>query len=332
MTHTEIISSLKKGDFKPIYFLSGEESFYIDEISNYIANNCLKEEDRGFNQSILYGTKDLKVEEIIAEAKQFPFGSERRVVLVREAQNVLKIEELEKYVVNPQPTTILVICYKGKSLDKRKKFAKALIKNHIVFESKSIYENKIPDWINNYISSKGFSITNKACMILSESLGANLSKIVNEIKKLMLLIKEGEEITSELIEQHIGVSKDFNIFEFQNSLGERNSYKSNKIAKYFVANSKEYPLPKILGSLFNYFQKLITFHSLKRKGDAASILGVHPFFIKDYEKAARSYTTNQLINIFSLLKEYDLRSKGINNKNVSSGELLKELVIKILRS
>lgn len=331
MNYKEIISEIKNKNFHPVYFLMGEEPFYIDKITDYISENILLPEEKEFNQTVLYG-KDIEVAQIIAESKQFPFGAEKRVVIIKEAQNIKNIEELENYIDNPLPSTILVICYKYKKLDKRKKFGKNLSKKALLFESKNLYDNQVPDWIAKYLSEKGTQIEEKAAFMLTEFLGTQLSNISNELDKLMLIVKNDKKITAEIVEKNIGISKDYNIFEFQQALGKKDILNSNRIANHFAANPKNHPFVVTLGMLFSYFQKLMTYHSLKDKSkeNVASVLKINPFFVQQYSSAARNYSQTKLFNIFSFLKQYDLKSKGVNNSSTKDGDLLKELVYKIL--
>ena len=331
MNYKEIISSISNKDFHPVYFLMGEEAFYIDKISDYISDNVLESQEKEFNQSVLYG-KEVDVAQIIAEAKQFPFGATHRVVIVKEAQNIKNIDELESYLDNPQPSTILVICYKYKKLDKRKKFTKSLVKKALLFESKKLYDNHVPDWITKYLSKKGYKIEEKAAFMLAEFLGIELSNISNELDKLMVIVKKEEKITANIIEKNIGISKDYNIFEFQQALGKKDILKSNQIVNHFSANPKAHPLVVTLGMLFSFFQKLMTYHSIKdkNKNNVAIELKVSPYFVNQYSSAARNYSQSKLFDIFTHLKQYDLKSKGVNNTSTVDGDLLKELVYKIL--
>ena len=331
MNYKEIISSISNKDFHPIYFLMGEEPFYIDKISDYIAENVLESQEKEFNQSVLYG-KDLEVAQIISEAKQFPFGSKKRVVIIKEAQNIKNIEDLESYLNNPQPSTLLVICYKYKKLDKRKKFTKTLVKKALLFESKRLYDNQVPDWITKYLTEKEHKIEEKASFMLAEFLGTELVNISNELDKLTLIVKKEEKITASIVEKNIGISKDYNIFEFQQALGSKNILKSNQIVNHFSANPKAHPLVVTLGMLFSFFQKIMTFHSLKdkSKNSVATELKVNPYFVNQYSIAAQNYSQSKLFDIFTHLKQYDLKSKGVNNASTKDGELLKELVYKIL--
>ena len=331
MNYKEIISSISNKDFHPVYFLMGEEPFYIDKISDYISDNVLESQEKEFNQSVLYG-KEVDVAQIIAEAKQFPFGATHRVVIVKEAQNIKNIDELESYLDNPQPSTILVICYKYKKLDKRKKFTKSLAKKALLFESKKLYNNQVPDWITKYLSEKGYKIEEKAAFMLAEFLGTELSNISNELDKLMVIIKKQEKITANIIEKNIGISKDYNIFEFQQALGKKDILKSNQIVNHFSANPKAHPIVVTLGMLFSFFQKIMTYHCLsdKSRNNVATELKITPYFVQQYSSAARYYSQNKLFDIFTLLKVYDLKSKGVNNTSTADGDLLKELVYKIL--
>ncbi|MAO72422.1 MAG: DNA polymerase III subunit delta [Flavobacteriales bacterium] len=331
MKYQEIITQIDNKVFQPVYFLMGEESYYIDKICDYICKNTLNSDEKEFNQIILYG-KEIDVSTIISEAKQFPFGAEYRVVIIKEAQDIRSIDQLESYLENPNPSTILVICFKYKKIDKRKSFGKNLSKKTMLFESKKLYENQIPSWIKNYIKELGYSIDDKSSKILSDYLGTDLSKISNEINKLILNIKIGEQISPKIIEENIGISKDYNIFEFQNALGKKDILKSNRIIKHFSENPKNHPFVLTLSSLFSYFQKIMIYHNLKDKSkeNIAAKLGINPFFVYSYQTAAKNYSMSKLFKIFTFLKEYDLKSKGVNNPSTNESELLKELTFKIL--
>jgi DNA polymerase III subunit delta len=333
VNYKEIISSIANKDLQPVYFLMGDEPYYIDKLADLFSKNILSAEEQEFNQVVLYG-KDIETAQIIAEAKQFPFGSEKRVVIIREAQHLKDIDLLDSYLDNVQPSTLLVICYKGKSVDKRKKFGKTLAKKCVVFESKKLYDNKIPAWINTYVTENGFKIDNSATAVLAEYIGADLSKITNELDKLMLVVKKEEQITTKLIEYHIGISKDYNVFELQNALGKKQVVKANRIINHFAANPKNHNIVPVMSALFSYFQKIMVYHFLEDKSPkfAASVLKVNPFFVSQYQTAAQNYSKRQLFYIFEHLKDYDLKSKGVNNKSTSHEGLLKELIFKILHA
>lgn len=331
MNFNDIISDLKKKIYKPVYFLSGEEPYFIDLISDFIEKKVMGDAEKEFNQTILYG-RDTDVATIIGEAKRYPMMSDKMVVIVKEAQNIKNIEELTSYIENPLSSTILVICYKYKTLDKRKTFPKTVAKKGVLFESVKLYENKIPDWIEGYLKERKYTVSPKSSQLLTEYLGVDLGKIVNELEKLMINLPEGTEITPDHIQTNIGISKDFNSFELNNALTKRDVLKANRIVNYFAENSKEHPLVLTISSLHSFFVKLLRYHGLedKSKENAAKALGVHPFYVNDYIAAAKIYPLTKLKEVFSWLREYDLRSKGMDNLSAKDGELLKELVWKIL--
>ncbi len=331
MTFDQIMQELKSGKYRPIYFLMGDETYFIDKITNYIVQNALPPEQHAFNQIVMYG-KDITVAQIDDTARRFPMMADRFVVIVKEAQNLRNIENLVYYVQKPLKSTILVINYKYKTLDKRKKLYKELQKNAVLFEAKKLYENQVPGWITKYLKEKKFSIDPKAMMLLIDHLGTDLEKIVNEIDKLIISKQQGTIITIDDIEENIGISKEYNTFELQNALIDRDIVKANRIVKHFGANPKNYPLIMTINSLYYFFSKLFLVHSLKIKSkqNVASALKVHPFFAQSYIKAAQNYNLTKLVYIISLLREYDLKSKGVNNTSMPEGELLKELIFKIL--
>ena len=349
----QILTDLKRKIFKPVYFLSGEEAYYIDLISDYIEKNALDESEQEFNQTILYG-KDVDMETILSAAKRFPMMSEHQVVIVKEAQNLKELgkssggddEEddapakksgsssnaLAAYLQQPQTSTILVFCYKYKTLDKRSTTYKSLQKNHVFLETKKLYDNQLPEWITTFVQEKKFKIGVKASFLLAEFLGNDLSQITNEVEKLFINLKEGDEITAELVMDNIGISKEFNIFELQDALAKKDILKANRIINYFSANEKEHPAVMTLSSLYGYYSKILLYHFSpdKSKFAAAQALGVNPFFVDGYAKAAQNYGTAKLKAIFGYLKEYDLKTKGVDNAGVNNGELMKEMIFKIL--
>ncbi|MDQ3048093.1 MAG: DNA polymerase III subunit delta [Bacteroidota bacterium] len=346
MDFNAIMSDLKKKVYRPVYFLMGDEPYFIDIISDKIETSILDESEREFNQSVFYG-RDVTAADVIGAAKRFPMMSEYQVVIVKEAQDIKDLVKKEKedkkekekqksvfetYLENPLPSTILVFCYKYKSIDKRTALAKLIDKNAVLFESKKIYDNQVPDWINNYLKGKDYTVGPKASALLTEYLGVNLSKISNELDKLMINLSPKSEITVEQIQANIGISKDYNVFELQTAIGKKEILKANRIINYFSANEKENPMVVTISSLYGYFCKLLTYHFLadKSKTSVASALGVHPFFTADYEKAAKNFSVGKLKSIFSYLREYDLKSKGVDNGSATHGELLKELVFKIM--
>lgn len=327
----QILNDLKKKLYAPVYFLMGEEPYYIDLISDYIENNVLDESEKGFNQTVVYG-RDVDTQTIISHAKRYPMMSNYQVVIIKEAQNISKIENLQSYFEKPLKSTLLVFCYKYKSLDKKRTIYKYLDKHHVVMESKKLYDKEIPGWIDKYIKSLNYTADPKAIMLMSDFLGNDLSKIVNEISKLIINIPQGTKITPDHIEQNIGISKDFNVFELQNAIGRRDVLKANQIINYFAANPKDNPIIVTLTILFGFFNKLLIYHSLQDKSqpNVASALGISPSFVKDYAQYATFYPIGKVANVIHLIKEFDLKAKGINNTSVQDGALLKELVFMIL--
>jgi DNA polymerase III subunit delta len=331
MTFEQIIGELKRKIYHPVYLLHGEEPYFIDVLTGLIEENVLTESEKEFNQTIVYG-RDTDPGVIIDIARRFPMMANYQVVVVKEAQDIDKIESLQPYTEKPQPSTILVIAYKYKKIDLRKSFAKSVEKTGVIFESKKLYDDKIPGWINTQVSGKGFAIRPDACQLLAEYLGSDLGRIINELEKLTISLPAGSAIDTELIERNIGISKDYNIFELQNALGNKNVAKANRIINYFAANPRQNPSVVVLTVLFGYFMKLMIYHQLpdKSQGSAASALGVNPYFVKDFAHAAQNYSFRQLRAVIGLLKEYDLRLKGINNGSTEEGDLLRELIYKIL--
>lgn len=348
----QILLDLKRKIIKPVYFLCGEESYYIDLICDYIETHLLDEADKEFNQNVVYG-KDIDLSSILGLAKQFPMMSEYQVVIVKEAQNLKElnkttgeltetnsktnasstpIKQLLHYLQNPLPTTVLVFAYKYKSIDKRSAIAKALKQNAVFLETKKLYDNEIPKWVTEYVTDKNYKITPKAAFLLAEFLGNDLNKITNEFKKLIINLPEGNEITPELVQDNIGISKEYNVFELQDALSKKDILKTNQIINYFAANEKENPTVIVISSLYGYFSKILKYHFLpdKSKFVAASALGVNPFFIEGYARAASYYNTVKLKNIFGYLKDIDLKSKGVNNNSLNTLDLYKELIFKIM--
>jgi len=324
-----IVASIKNGDIKPIYFLMGEEAYYIDAIAKYIGKTILTEEEKGFNQIVLYG-RDVKIEDIVSTAKRFPMMAERQVVIVKEAQDLSRtIDDLISYVENPQPSTVLVICYKYKTLDRRKKLYKEISKKGVLFESKKLYDNQVPDWIRRILVTRGYTITPKAAQMLVEFLGNDLGKVNNELEKLQLIIKPGEQITPDIIEENIGISKDYNNFELQNAISKRDVKKAYSIIQYFSHNPKIHPIVLTIALLFSFFSKVLKYHALSNKSLASKVLGVNPYFVKDYETAAQNYTMKKISGIITSIREIDMKSKGVGAANLPQGDLLKELLIKV---
>lgn len=310
----------------------GEESYYIDKIAEYIEKNVLTEEERGFNQMVLYG-KEVTIEEIVGNAKRYPMMAEKQVIIVKEAQHLSRtIENLLSYADNPQPSTVLVFCYKYGKLDKRKKIYKSIQKTGVLFESKKLYENQVSDWIRMVLQGKGYSISPKAAILLVEYLGTDLSKINNELEKLQLVIPKDVEITPTAIEEHIGISKDFNNFELKKAIGERDILKATRIIHYFAQNPKDNPFVVTVTLLHNFFSQLLQYHGMSDHSskNVASTLGVNPYFVKEYQTAARNYPMKKVSQIISYLREMDLKGKGVGGASLSQADLLKELLVKII--
>ncbi len=327
----KIVNDIKAGNIKPIYFLMGEEPYYIDKLSDYIEENILSEDEKGFNQTVLYG-RDVTIEDIVSSAKRYPMMAERQVTIVKEAQDLIKtIEKLESYAENPMPTTVLVFNYKYKTLDKRKKITKTLAKNGLVFESKKLYENQVGQWITRVLQGKGYSIEPKANAMLVEFLGTDLSKINNELEKLQIILPKGSTISPKNIEENIGFSKDFNVFELRNALGAKNQLKAYKIVEYFAENPKENPMVVTTSLVFSFFIQLLKYHGLKDRNpnNVASVLAVSPFFLKDYDVALKNYPMKKVSQIVAILRDIDVKSKGVGANALSNHDLLKEMLIGI---
>ena len=331
MTYEQILSEIHKKNFAPIYFLTGEEPYFIDMISDTIENEALDEADRAFNQIVLYG-RDVDVETIANHARSFPMMGERMVVIVKEAQDVKNLEDFEAYLDTIPETTLLVFVYKYKKLDKRKTFAKKLDKKGVYFESKKLYDSNIPNWIQNYLKADGYSITPKATQMLADFLGTDLHKIANELKKLTIALPKNKSIDDADVERNIGISKDFNVFELQNAIGNRDILKANRIVNYFGDNGKDNPLLVTAITLYGYFTKILKLHLAadKSQGALASLLGVNPYFVRDYQTAARNYPPQVCIRNISILREFDMKSKGYESGEVSEKDLYREMIFKLM--
>jgi DNA polymerase-3 subunit delta len=312
--------------------LTGEENYYIDLVSNYIEEHVVAPEMRDFDQTVVYG-RDVDMRTVVSYAQRYPMMSPVQLVLVKEAQDIpiKEWELLEAYLEHPQPTTMLVFCYRHKKLDKRTAAYKAIDKTGAVYETPRVYDNQIPGWIASQVQSRGYTIGDKAAMLMAESLGTDLGKIANELGKLYPLLPAGGAITEQLVEQQIGISKDYNVFELQKAIGRRDPVMCNRIVDYFAANPKNNPLPPIVANLYSYFLKVMWYHQLENKSDAPKVLGCPPSFVQDYALAARNYPLGKLASCIGYLYDIDLRSKGVHNSgNVTDGELLKEFIFKTI--
>ncbi len=332
MDFQKILAELKDKKYSPVYFLEGEEPYYIDLISDYILENVLTESEKSFNQTLLYG-KEITIDTILTASRRYPMMAERQVVVVREAQNIRDIDELASYVEKPAPSTVLVLCHKYKTIDKRKKLYKAIQKNGVYLESKPLYENQVPNWITGYLKTQQLGIEPKAVQMITDHVGNNLQRIVNELDKVIFSAIPGTSITVDDVEKNIGISKEYNAFEFQKALGSKDLYKANRIVNYLIENEKTTPMRMIVGILITYFRKILTYHTIENKsntGEVAQKLGISPFFINDYLTAGRNYPLQKAVLVISLLREYDLKSKGARGGTTENGELLRELTYKIL--
>ena len=328
----QLIDDLEAGKYFPVYLLTGEENYYIDLTSDYFEHNVVSPDFSDFDENILYG-RETDMHTVISYAKQFPMMSPVKVVLVKEAQEIptKEWELLADYLQNPLPQTLLVFCYRNKKLDKRSKAYKAINDKGCICERAKLYDNQVPDWIGTFVNQHGHTITQKGSILIAEYIGNNLSKIANELSKVFISLQPGDVINEDIIEQNIGISKEYNVFGLQSAIGRRDVLKCNRIVNHFAANPKDNPIQMILPSLYNYFIKIMLYHQVPDKSQAASALKVNPFFIKDYATAASNYSLGKLASCIGYLHEADLRSKGIRNSGtVTDGELLKELIFKII--
>ncbi len=332
LTYEQILKDLTNKIYQPIYFLSGDESYYIDRITSFIMENVLTEAEKSFNQTVFYG-KDTEAATVINTAKRYPMMAGRQVVILKEAQEMKNFDDLAWYFEKPLSSTILVVCYKYKSLDKRKKIFKTLKDNALIFESKKLFDDKIPQWIADELKKRGYKTEPKAAALLTEFLGNDLSRIENELTKLIIVLPENIRIiTVDHIEKNIGISKEYNNFELQKALTGKDVVKANRIIRYFASNPRNNSMAQTITSLYFYYTKILAYHVLQDKspGNVASVLRIHPFFVNEYVKAARACPSRKVVAIISLLREYDMKSKGYGNVSADQGDLMKELIYKIL--
>ena len=334
----KMITSFKKDGYKPVYFLMGEEPYFIDFLSDYFANNVISEEEKSFNQVVLYG-KDVSVNDIMSQARQYPFMGDKMLVVVKEAQELVKtIDQFSSYFKSVQPSTIIVFCYKYKTLDKRKELYKTLSKSEFaeIFESNKLKDYQVEGWIKTLISDEKLEIEPKAVAMLVEFLGNDLSKISNEIDKLKIVLKNDKLITADLVEENIGISKEYNNFELINAVAYKNEAKAFSIAKYFALNTKSNPFVVTTSLLYNFFSKLLQYHGMIYKNaganpaDIAKQLGINQYGLKDYQAASKIYPMKKVSQTIAVIREIDLKGKGVNG-SLTHDDLLKELLIKVLR-
>lgn len=332
-TYDSILAELKKGIYHPVYYLMGEEGYFIDKITDYITENALTEVERDFNLTVFYGL-DTDIDTIITSAKRFPMMAERQVIVVREAQMLRNIDNLYFYLQNPQPTTVLLFAHKNGSLDKRKKVAQEIDRSAVLFESKKMRDDQLPSFINGCMAEKGLVADNKSVLMMRESIGADLSRIAGEIDKLALALPEGtKNVTPELIEEHIGISKEYNNFELQNAIVNKDIYKANKIINYFAKNPKKNPIQMTLALLFSFFSNVMMSYYAPDKSErgVAEFLGLRSAWgVGDYIKAMRNYKAVHVMEILHLIRLADAQSKGAEGPQTPDGEIMRELLYKIL--
>jgi DNA polymerase-3 subunit delta len=336
VTFYAILKDLKAKKFAPVYFLCGEEEYFIDKLTDYIEANLLTDMEKAFNQTVAYG-KDLNARQIVETCGRLPMMAEKQLVIVKEAQALSLKEDEEKqylaYLKNPVKSTVLVFAWKHGLPDGRKAFGKEMKKAAIYFESKPLYENQVAPWIKEWLSERKYKIQESAAELLVEYAGNELSKVANELEKLALNKAPGSIINEDDIERLVGISKEYNVFELNNAVGSMNRAKAYQIINYFVANPKNGPLVLVLGTLQGFFTKVYQYHfnrNLPDK-DIAAAIKVNPFFIKDYRSAAQHFTAKRLELVFNTLEEFDLRSKGINNGGTEEAELMREMIYKIMK-
>lgn len=331
MDHKAIIKDIENKKFEKVYFLHGEEAYFIDEITKALVDNVLEEHERDFNQAIMYG-KDSEVLNIISEAKGYPMMAERKLVIIKEAQDLKDFDLLESYFSSPSDKTVFVINYKHKTFDTRKKIAKVIAQSGIMFKSENLKDYQLPEWITNYVRTVGYSITSKASILLSEFLGSDLSRITNELNKLFLLLEKGTAINDIHIEENIGISKDYNPFELTNAISVRDVPKAFKIANYFEHNPKAGDMMVVVPTTFNFFTRLMRIHFLpiKTKEGVAAALKIHPFVATQLINASKVYNPKKIAANIAILHEYDLKAKGIGNSSFSQGDLMREMIYRLL--
>lgn len=331
-----VLKEIRSKKFRPIYFLHGDEPYYIDSIAEELEKRVVPESEKGFNQFVLYG-KDTDMAGVLSYARRFPFMAERQLILVKDANKLGGIEQkeqqarLEDYALNPLNSTVLVFCFHANA-DERKTFIKSINTNGVVVQSKKMYDNKLPEWVASFCQHEGVKISPKAVQMMVDNIGNDLKRLSNEIRKIMVNLRVDEGIDASAIERFVGISKEYNVFEFQKALMTRDVMKANQIATYFSANSKDNPLAPILIILFGFYTKVLLAHASKDKSEKglATELGVNPYFVKDYLLAIRNYPLPKVANIIHYLRECDARLKGLDGVSIPEGELLKELVFKIV--
>lgn len=330
---TKIIADLKQKRYAPVYFLCGAEPYFIDQVSDYIEDNVLDDSEKGFNQMVIYG-KETTMEEILENAKRYPMMAEHQVIIVKEAQHLVKqLAKLESYVENPQTTTILVFAYKYKTPDGRSKITKLLKKHAVYMESKPLYENKVPAFVTGRLKEMGYQIDPNATRMLVEYLGTDLGKINNELSKLAIVHSKDRPITPQVIEDNIGISKDYNNFELRKAMGMRDVVKVHQIINYFADNPKDNPLVLTTAQLYSFFTQLLKVHTIKDKNNSQAVAraaGVNPFFVQEIITAAKNYPMKYCSRAIKIIRDMDVKSKGVGTHQANHHDLLKEALVNIM--
>ncbi|MDW7690604.1 DNA polymerase III subunit delta [Flammeovirgaceae bacterium SG7u.111] len=334
----EVLKDMRGNNYAPLYFMHGDEPFYIDQLADYVEENALKESEKGFNLTVVYG-KDVKLVQVVDSARRFPMMAQRQVVVVKEAQEIQDFGKkdaqahLVDYAKNPVPSTILVFCYKHKKLDGRSELSKVLGKHAVVVETKKLYENQLAGWVTQHCKDIGHGITDKAALMLAEFIGNDLNRIANEVEKLLVNYNSTVEINEDMVIKHVGISKEYNVFELQSALALKKVFKVNQIIKYFQSNPKDNPVIPVVSMLYSYFSKILLLHHNRtmERDQLARLLKVNPYFLKEYQQAAQNYPLSKTMNIIHFLHKADLQTKGVDSVT-DSHEVLKELTFKILHT
>lgn len=331
MNLEKILTDLRKSNFKPVYWLEGDEEYFIDQVINHAEHKILTETEAGFNLSVFYG-RDAAWPDVINACRKYPMFADLQVVILKEAQDMKNIEKLEGYIEKPLSSTIFFVAYKNKKVDGRTRLAKLLKEKAVLLTTKKLYDNELPEWTSSLVKSKGFTITNKALLLLIDHIGNDLSRLNNEIDKLALNLASTKNITEDDIENFVGVSKEFNVFELQQAIAHKDLYKAIRIIQYFDANPKAAPIQLIFPSLYNFFSKVQMIYSVPSRDEksVAAAIGVHSFFVKDYLQTAMKYSSGEIEKLILLLHQYNLKGIGVNDAGNTDAMLLKEMVVKMI--
>jgi DNA polymerase-3 subunit delta len=331
MNAEKLLSDLRKKQFRPVYWLEGEEEYFIDQVIHHAEHGILSEGEAGFNLSVFYG-RDASWADILNACRKYPMFSDLQVVIIKEAQQMRDIDRLESYIEKPLASTLLFIAYKNKKVDGRTKLAKLLKDKAVLLSTKKMYDSDLPDWVNDLVKSKGYTITNKALLLLIDHIGNDLNRLNNEIDKLTLNLSKRKNITEDDIENFVGISKEFNVFELQQAIAHKDLYKAIRIIQYFEANPKAAPLQLVFPSLYNFFSKVQMIYSVPGRDEktVATAIGVNSFFVRDYLQTATRFGNQEVEKILLLLHQYNLKGVGVNDAGSSDAMLLKEMVVKMI--